>query len=186
MFPFFGRWRAQRDRDNRAAQYVAVLMEEPAEADVLWLAETASRGDVDHARWELRYGRRALGLLAAERDALDDRTASIVARVLSQELAKDPSIARDALDLAQRQFNARLSAYRDALAARAGAPTQVRLGQTLFAFAGGSFQSADANITRASELLSSYLGAAGDALKETFGAASLPDNIPPSALIDRK
>lgn len=157
-------------------------MEEPAEPTVVWLAETATRGDIDHARWELRYAKRALGLLAAERDALDDRTASLVAHGLSLELEKDPSIASDALELAERQFNARLSAYRDALGAKAGAPIHVRLGQTLFAFAGGSFQRVDANIDRASELLNAYLAEAGEALREVFGAAALPENVPPSAL----
>lgn len=183
MLPFFGRWRAQREIERRAERYVGRLMDEPTEEDVIWLAESATRGDMDHARWELRYARRALGLLAAERDALDDRTASVVARVLAAELEKDPSIARDAVELAQGQFNARLSAYRDALASRAGAPTQQRLGQTLFAFAGGSFQKADANVLRGSELLGTYLAEASEALKDSFGAAALPENLPPSALL---
>ncbi len=185
MLPFLARWRAQRELERRAARYVARLMEEPAEPDVVWLAESATRGDMDHARWELRYARRALGLLAAERDALDDRTASVVARVLAEELAKDPDIAHDAVELAQAQFNARLAAYRDALAARGGPSAQQRIGQTLFAFAGGSFQKIDANVMRGSELLSAYLAEAGEALRDVFGAAALPDNLPPSALLER-
>lgn len=185
MLPFFARWRAQREVERRAARYVERLMEEPAESDVVWLAEAATRGDMDHARWELRYARRAVGLLAAERDALDDRTASVVARVLATELEKDPGIARNALELAQSQFNARLAAYRDALASRGSAAAQHRIGQTLFAFAGGSFQKPDANVLRGSELLATYLAEAGDALREVFGAAALPENLPPSALLNR-
>lgn len=185
MLPFLSRWRAERDLDRRTARYVARLMEEPAEADVVWLAGTATRGDMDHARWELRYARRTLGLLAAERDALDDRTASVVARALAAELPRDPSIARDALELAHSQFNARLAAYRDALAARGGAAAQQRIGQTLFAFAGGSFQKADANVMRGSALLMAYLAEAGEALRDAFGAAVLPEDLPPSALFDR-
>ena len=114
---------------------------------------SATRGDVDHARWELRYARRALGLIVAQRDALDDRTASIVARVISERMARDENIASEMAETAERQFNARLSAYRDGLGAKAGAPTSVRMGQTLFAFAGGSFTRQDANIVRAGELL---------------------------------
>lgn len=185
MLPFIARWRAERELDRRAARYVARLMEEPEESDVVWLAEAATRGDMDHARWELRYARRALGLLAAERDALDDRTASVVARVLASELPKDPSIARDAVELAQSQFNARLAAYRDALGARGGAPAQQRVGQTLFAFAGGSFQKLDAPVVRGTQLLTAYLAEAGDALREAFGAAVLPEDLPPSALLER-
>ena len=185
MLPFIARWRAERDLDRRAGRYVGRLMEEPAEADVVWLAGAATRGDMDHARWELRYARRALGLLAAERDALDDRTASAVARTLAAELPRDPGVARDALELAHTQFNARLAAYRDALAARGGTSAQQRIGQTLFAFAGGSFQKIDANIMRGSALLTAYLAEAGEALREAFGAAVLPEDLPPSALLER-
>jgi hypothetical protein len=56
------------------------------------------------------------------------------------------------------------------------------MGQTLFAFAGGSFKLQDSNIVRAGELLSSYLTAANDALRASFGVVTLPENVPPSAL----
>jgi hypothetical protein len=85
-------------------------------------------------------------------------------------------------EIAERQFNARLSAYRDALAARAGTATAARLGQTLFAFAGGSFRQVDEHIARGGELLGEYLAEANGALRDTFGKASLPENVPPSAL----
>src|SRR5215831_19635557 len=120
--PFFPRWRADRDAQRKAARYVATLFVDPATRDVEWLAQNATRGDVDHATWELRYARRALGLIAAQRDALDDRTASIVARVITEALARDKNIASAMTETAERQFNARLSAYRDGLAAKAGAP----------------------------------------------------------------
>jgi hypothetical protein len=180
--PLFSRWRAERDLQRRATQFVGVLFVEPAAPDVEWLAATATRGDVDHAQWELRYARRALGLIAAQRDALDDRTASIVAKEISEAFARDRHIAAGMLDTAERQFNARLSAYRDGLSARAGAPTPVRMGQTLLAFAGGTFKGQDANILRAGDLLGRYLDEANEALRGSFGAASLPENVPPSAL----
>ena len=138
--------------------------------------------DTDHARWELRYARRALGLIAAQRDALDDRTASIVARGISEALGRDNNIAHGMTETAERQFNARLSAYRDGLAAKAGAPTPIRMGQTLFAFAGGSFRRQDENIVRAGELLGTYLAEANEALRASFGTAVLPENVPPSAV----
>lgn len=180
--PLFARWRAERDLRRKATAFVDALFREPHSADVEWLAQSATRGDVDHARWELRYVRRALGLIVAQRDALDDRTASIVARVISERMARDENIASEMAETAERQFNARLSAYRDGLGARAGAPTSVRMGQTLFAFAGGSFTRQDANIIRAGELLATYLAEANEALRSSFGAAALPENIAPSAM----
>lgn len=178
----FARWRAERELQRKAESYVAALFREPDSADVAWLAEAATRGDADHAVWELRYARRALGLIAAQRDALDDRTASVVARVISEAMLRDANVASDMAETAERQFNARLSAYRDGLAAKAGAPTSIRMGQTLFAFSGGSFRHQDANIERAGELLASYLADANEALRASFGTAALPENIPPSAV----
>src|SRR5947199_9634982 len=119
--PLFARWRAERDLARKAAAYVAAIFRDPDPTDVEWLATTATRGDTDHAQWELRYARRALGLIAAQRDALDDRTASIVARELSEAVSRDSRIAAGMTETAERQFNARLSAYRTGLAAKAGA-----------------------------------------------------------------
>lgn len=184
--PLFARWKAERDLQRKAAAFVAVLFVEPDPADAQWLAASATRGDLDHAQWELRYARRALGLIAAQRDALDDRTASIVAREIAEAHARDNNIAATMTETAERQFNARLSAYREGLEAKAGAPTPIRMGQTLFAFAGGSFRRQDENIVRAGELLAKYLAEANEALRASFGTAVLPENLPPSALVGRK
>jgi hypothetical protein len=181
--PWFARWRAERDLQRNAAVFVAALFVDPAASDVEWLANAATRGDADHAAWELRYARRALGLIAAQRDALNDRTASIVAAAMSDAFARDPNIAADMRDTSDRQFNARLSAYRDGLAAKAGAPTPIRMGQTLLAFAGGSFKAHDANVVRAGELLAAYLADANASLRATFGTAELPEDVRPSAVI---
>src|SRR5690606_9472451 len=91
---------------------------EPDEELARWLSQVATGGDLDHAAWELRYARRALGLLAAERDSLDDLTPSLVASALSEEFRRDPAIAADRAPLAERQFNQRLSAYRTAVRER--------------------------------------------------------------------
>lgn len=183
--PLFARWRAERELQRKAEAYVAALFREPDQADVEWLARSATRGDLDHAQWELRYARRALGLIAAQRDALDDRTASLVAKEIAGAFDRDEHIAAEMVETAERQFNARLSAYRDGLAAKAGAPTPIRMGQTLFAFAGGNFKLQDANIVRAGELLGNYLAEANTALRENFGTAVLPENVPPSAIAGR-
>jgi hypothetical protein len=170
----FARWKAERDLQRKAASFVAALFREPDAGDVQWLAASATRGDIDHAQWELRYARRALGLIVAQRDALDDLTASIVARAISEAFSRDPNIDPDMVETSDRQFNARLSAYRDGLAAKAGVPTPVRMGQTLMAFAGGSFKKQDENVTRAGELLATYLTEANEALRASFGVAALP------------
>ena len=177
----FQRWRTERTLRRRAGQYVAQIAGEPSAADVVWLAATATRGDEDHARWELRYARRAIGLLVAQRDALDDRTSSVVASVLAEAFERDDRIDDDRRDLAERQFNARLSAYRDALGARVpdGA---VRLGQTLLAFAGGSFREVEANVRRGGDIVAGYAREAHETLRAVFGAAALPENVPPSAM----
>lgn len=181
--PIFARWRAERELQRKAAAYVAALFREPESPDVDWLTQNATRGDVDHARWELRYARRSLGLIAAQRDALNDRTASVVAKEISEAFARDKNVAAGMLETAERQFNARLSAYRDGLAARAGAPTPIRMGQTLFAFAGGSFKLQDDNIVRAGDLLATYLTEANSALRESFGAVELPEDVAPSKIL---
>lgn len=180
---FFGRWRDDRDLQRKADAYVASLMREPADADVEWLARTATRGDADHARWELRYARRALGLIVAQRDALDDKTGSAVARTLADAMARDRSVDASTIEIAERQFNARISAYRDGLDSRAsGTPVATRLGQTLFAFAGGAFRDAKDDVARGGELLTAYASEANESLRGAFGTAQLPENLPPSAV----
>jgi len=192
--PLFARWRAERDLRRRSLTYVASLLEEPSETDARWLAEAATRGDVDHARWELRYARRAVGLIVAQRDALDDRTGSSVGRALAEAFERDPNIATDRLAVARHQFNARLGAYRDILTSRppatrtaaprpAGGQTQVRLGQILLAFAGGPVGPNSREVPRAGEIVTSYIDGAHEALRKAFGAASLPEDVTPSALL---
>ncbi|MEX2153713.1 MAG: hypothetical protein WD825_10275 [Gemmatimonadaceae bacterium] len=181
----FREWRAARQLQRKAGQFVADVTDEPSAEDVAWLAHIATRGDEDHARWELRYARRAIGLLVAQRDALDDRTGSLVARAMSEAFERDERIDRDRRDLAERQFNARLSAYRDALSARVP-DSAVRLGQTLLAFSGGSFRDVDANVRRAGNLLDGYVKEANEALRTVFGTATLPEHVPPSAMAGGK
>ncbi len=172
-------------RDNRAllrrsAAYVAALMQEPAPGDVEWLARDATRGDVDHAMWELRYLRRALGILVAQRDALDDRTPSESLRALVHRMQKDRNVDGGLVELAERQFNARLSAYRDAFTSRGqGSPT-LRVAQNLLAFSGGPIRTDDPAVRQGAEVVSRYLLESNAALRASFGAANLPEDVAPS------
>ena len=179
-------WRAARTRDARAGAYVAALVAEPPAEDVRWLAEYGTSGDADHARWELRYARRALGLVAAQRDALDDRTASDVARALERALASDPVIAPEKRRIASRQLNARLRGYAEAVARREAPGTGYHLGRALLDFAGHPGAPHGDVVARAGDIMARYLEEAGGALRDCFGAATLPDDIAPSALVPRR
>ena len=179
---FIAGWIEQRRLRRTAALYVQSLLEEPAADDVAWLAEVATRGDTDRARWELRYARRAAGLLSAERDALDDRTASAVARELGESWLKDRNIAAKMRTTAEQQFNARLGALGQSLAARSSPePTATRLGRALL-LAAGQPSPARQDVERAGGVVSRYLELANEALRKHFGTATLPENVPPSAL----
>lgn len=181
LIPFTLEWRSARERRRRASAYLGVARREPEEADVRWLADAAANGDADHARWELRYARWALVLLTAQRDALDDRTGSDAVAGLAELLRRDPRVAPEMLELAERQLNDRLSGYREALTARGGAVgSGERLGRVLLAFASDGARSAGAPLARAVELLSGYLAEANEALRAAYGAASLPEHLPPS------
>lgn len=178
---FLGEWRAERQRRRRATLYVQALLADPAPTDARWLADAAAGGDLDHATWELRYARRALGLLGAQRDALDDRTASLVAHALEASLAGDPLVDPDKREVAARQFNVRLGSYREALAARGSREgTAARLARMLLAYA-GRVAPPEQDLARAGELLGGYLAEANQALRRQFGVAALPEHVPPSA-----
>ena len=158
-------------------------MAEPALADVEWLSADATRGDVDHAQWELRYLRRSLGILVAQRDALDDRTASEALRALVHRMHKDRNVDGDLLELAERQFNARLSAYRDAFTSRGHGTAAMRVAQNLLAFSGGPIRSDHPAVKRGTELVSEYLSQCNAALQESFGKVQLPDDVVPSQVV---
>ena len=175
-------------RDDRALQrgsasYVAALMTEPEPADVEWLSAAATRGDTDHATWELRYVRRAIGILVAQRDALDDRTPSEVLRSMLARMERDPNVDGELRELAERQFNARLSAYRDAFTSRGLGTPAIRVAQNLLAFAGGPIRADDPVVVHGTSVGTAYLAAATEALRAAFGTAQLPDDVPPSQMV---
>ncbi|MCC6317721.1 MAG: hypothetical protein IT361_08525 [Gemmatimonadaceae bacterium] len=149
------------------------MMVEPADEDVAWLA-AATQDDRDRATWELRYLRRALGLLVAERDALDDRTASAVAHELTAAMSQDRRVDAPRIRLAERQLNERLSAYREMMAMRGTAEgLEARVGRTLLLLAGATRMGPD-DLAQATRLATRYLAETGERLRVAFGAATLP------------
>jgi hypothetical protein len=176
---FWHDWRERRRLRGQADAYARAAWAEPAEADVRWLAQQATGGDEDHARWELRYCRRALALIVAERDALDDRSASAVSHALIELFERDRGVAAERVAVAQRQFNTRLGRYREALRERGGGSHAERLAAALLAVAAGR-PSAGAPDARVVQVVDGYLTDAQARLREGFGAAELPEHVRPS------
>ncbi len=171
-----GRWRAARERKRRAANYLRALLTPPDPTDVAWL--TTLTGDRSVAVRELTFARRVIGLIVAERDALDDRTASDVARALSDVIDRDTRSAVVDTSL----WTARRKAYTVAMAVRGHreAPT-VRLGRVLLEGAGVAHPSDDA-LAGAAQFVQSTRAQANETLRAVFGEASLPEDVRPSAI----
>jgi hypothetical protein len=169
-------WRASRDRSRRASTYLGQLLRDPANADLAWLQAFGAAPDV--AERELTFATRAISLIVAERDALDDRTAADVAHQLA------PVISREARSTAclGRQWSERWRAYTAALAARGqvDAPA-TRLARVLLGGVGIDSPSAEA-LQRATRFVLDMRGEANVALRDVFGIAVLPEDIRPSAL----
>ncbi len=178
---FWSRMSQRRALRAKARKYVRTLHAEPTEADVAWLASIDPGGDEDHAAWELRYARLALGVLAAERDALDDSVPAAISHAVTESLSSDRRIAAAMLPLAERQFGSRLATYRDAVARRHGGdPLDQRLGRTLLEFTSHVEVPDQRAVDRAGEIAQGYMRTASTALLDLFGRASLPDDVRPS------
>ncbi|MBV6522969.1 MAG: hypothetical protein MNPFHGCM_03135 [Gemmatimonadaceae bacterium] len=176
-------WRNEWRLRRGTAAYVESLLKDPEPDDLTWLSSLATSGDDDRARWELRYARRALGVLVAQRDSMDDRTGAEVAHALSGEMHRDRHVATDMINVAERQFNERLTVYRDVLTTRRpDEGTGTRLGRALLRLSGSPGDPGTESAQRAGEILVRYLGEANDALRKAFGTVSLPDDLPPSAV----
>lgn len=117
-------------------------------------------------------------MLVAERRAHDDRTTSLVAAAVHDAFVADPHVARDAAALAERQFNDRLAAYRDALRARTREPAATRLARVLLAFAGALRAARGDGLTVVAELLGRALGRTDAAFERTFFEVPFSANTP--------
>ncbi len=177
------KWSSQqveRDWERRASAFVSTLMTEPEPAAVERLASLGDL-DPDHARWELRYLRRAMGLLVAGRDALDDRTASMVGQSLAKAVEHDPSAAPVMRATSAAQFNARLRLYRDLIGQRGASRTPVgQIGEALVGFAGG--RPGNDQSGWAASWVADELDRCNGALRREFGTVELPDDVAPSAM----
>lgn len=178
---FWSRLSQRRALRRKALKFVRTLHAEPSEADVAWLSSIDPGGDEDHATWELRYARLALGVLAAERDALDDSVPAAIAHAVTESLSSDRRIAAAMLPLAERQFGSRLATYREAVARRhAGDPLDQRLGRTLLGFTSHADVPDQRTVDRAGHIAQGYMRSASAALLEVFGRASMPEDVRPS------
>ena len=178
---FWQAWRERRALRSGAEAYARAAWAEPEDADVRWLAGHATGGDEDHARWELRYCRRALALLAAERDALDDRTGAEVSHAMLARLHGDRSVDPERLPIAERQFNARLGRYREALRER-GPRLPERFAAALLTAASGGTVPGPAD-PRLLAVVEGYWAQAQHQLQECFGTARLPEHVRPSEAV---
>lgn len=171
-----GEWRAARERQRQAECYLRGLRQSSDTADVDWL--TMLTHDRELAERELGFARRAVGLIVAERDALDDRTASEVARAMNDVIDAE---RRRSASLAN-QWLARRKAYAAAMASRGHLePPMARLGRVLLAGAGIENPSSDA-VIKATAFVQAARAHANEALRAVFGAASLPEDVRPSAI----
>ncbi len=169
-------WRAQRERSRRAAHYLDRLLRAPQPDDIAWIASLGVAESI--AARELTFAKRAIVLMVAERDALDDRTASDVARQLAPVISREAKMSADL----GREWGERWRAYTAALAVRGSVEAPAtRLARVLVVAAGISDPSSG-QLQRAVEFVLDTRAAANGALRDAFGAASLPDDIRPSAL----
>jgi hypothetical protein len=169
-------WRAGRERRRLADAYLKRVLTTPETADIEWLAPLV--GGRDRAQQELLFAQRAVALIVAERDALDDRTASDVAHALADVLDRESRQSADA----GRVWSARWLAYTAALSMRGHIdPPATRLARVLFEGSGLSDPPADA-LSRVAQVIQGTRTKANESLRAVFGVASLPEDVRPSAL----
>lgn len=172
-------WRVARERRKLATAYLgAITQQHEAPADIEWLTRLTPNGDERLAARELQFARRAIGLIVAERDALDDRTASDVAHqvagVISAEARHDAVVGRAWIE--------RWRACTSALAARGSTESPAaRLARVMLAGSGVG-QPTPEQLVRATQYILTLRTGANEALRTAYGSASLPDDVRPSAL----
>lgn len=171
-------WRVARDRRKRAAVYLGAITQHVAPSDVEWLTTLAEGRNGALATRELQFARRAIGLIVAERDALDDRTASDVAHQLATVISSEAR--QDAV--AGRAWSERWRAYTSALAARGSTEAPAaRLARVMLA-GGGVLQPTAEQLVRATQYILAVRTGANEALRTAYGSASLPEDVRPSAV----
>lgn len=171
-------WRVARERRKLASIYLGAITQHVAPADIAWLTRLAPNGGERLAARELLFARRAVGLIVAERDALDDRTASDVAHQLAGVISAEAR--QDAV--AGRAWSERWRAYTSALTARGSAEEPAaRLARVMLTGSGVDQPSAE-QLVRATQYILTVRTGANEALRTAYGSASLPEDVRPSAL----
>lgn len=169
-------WQATRARRQRVEVYLNHLLREPEPADRGWLGAAVTNPAV--VQRELTFARRALGLIVAERDALDDRTAADVAHQLAPVVAAEARRDREQ----GIAWGERWRAYTAALAVRGNPePPATRLARVLLSGAGLPHPSSEL-LHRATVFVQETRASLNEQLRAAFGAASLPEHVRPSAL----
>lgn len=171
-------WRVGRERRKRAAVYLAAITQPVAPADVEWLKRLVEGQSEPLAVRELQFARRALGLIVAERDALDDRTASDVAHQLAGIIGQEARLDQ----VAGRAWSERWRAYTGALAARGSHESPAaRMARVMLAGAGVGAPVSE-QLIRGTQYILAVRASANEALLTAYGAVSLPEDIRPSAV----
>lgn len=172
-------WRVGRARHRRASLFLAQI-NAPIDQEQLRLLSEAGVAR-DFIERELIFARRAVGLIVADRDALDDRTASEIAHGLAPVVAAETR-RNESLGL---EWNARWRAYTGALAVRGTADSPaMRLARVLLGGAGIAQPSGE-QLQVGTEIIQQMRVTLNDALRRAFGAASMPEDIRPSAIQGR-
>lgn len=171
-------WQLSRERHRRASRYLEVLTHAPDQASLRWLIGHAPTPET--ALQELDLARRAIALMVAEHDALDDRTVADVTHELNAILAAQG----DDGAVSNRLWTERLQAYTAAMARRGtGDLPRARVARVLLAACSLPDPSPEV-LEQGAELVAYYRQASNDALRAAFGDARLPENIRPSAFKD--
>ena len=169
-------WRASRERRRRAVYFAARCTDPPPIEWLAWAEELSP--DVERARQELEFLTLAMGLIVAERDALDDRTVSEVARamapVLAREAATDPVRAT--------QWGQRWRSYGEAMARRGDREPAPQRCARVFLAGVGVVEPDERQLRRAAIAVSEIRDRLNAALRRAFGEARLPADVKPSAV----
>lgn len=171
-------WRVARDRRKRASVYLAAITQHVAPSDIEWLTKLAEGQNGGLAARELQFARRAIGLIVAERDALDDRTASDVAHQLATVISSEAR--QDAI--AGRAWSERWRAYTSALAARGSTESPAARLARVMLLGSGVVQPTPEQLVRATQYVLAVRTGANEALRTAYGSASLPEDVRPSAV----
>lgn len=173
----FAEWRAARAQRHQAESYIAGRLAPPNALDVAWLTSLNQNRNI--AVRELDFARWAVGLAVSERDALDDRTAALVAHALTAALRSGRTTTRGQ---DHGEWTHRWRTYSEALAARGSSePPAVRMARVMLR--GGGIDTPDHDmLERAAQIIRDDRATANEALRDVFGVASLPEDVAPSAL----